>query len=237
MILHILPDPGCQLVHCPATYHSQSEEDRALYQRYFSKPDVFGGVYLEIGALDGVSYSNTKFFEDHLKWSGILIEANPENAALLKRNRPKSLVIPKAVCNASEKFVEFAGSAAVGGILKEMPSSHIHRFIPDKRTIKVPCEPIGQMIRDSGFRANDLFVLDVEGAELMVLRTMDWSIPVRVFVVEMGRGDKDRQLVNLLHQQGYRNATWNIRDYCRPGKDCANDMVFENTQFIYQISS
>ena len=34
-------------------------------------------------------------------------------------------------------------------------------------------------------QAVDYFSLDVEGSELVVLETMDWSIPVRVWVIEL----------------------------------------------------
>ncbi len=56
-------------------YFSQSGEDEFLNNNYFlNKKD---GIYIELGALDGVLYSNTKFFEDNLNWKGILIEPHP----------------------------------------------------------------------------------------------------------------------------------------------------------------
>ena len=36
-------------------------------------------VYLEIGADDGVRFSNCKFFEDHLNWKGIAVEARKKH--------------------------------------------------------------------------------------------------------------------------------------------------------------
>ena len=36
--------------------------------------DHRGGVYLEMGALDGRLFSNTLFFQQTLDWSGVLIE-------------------------------------------------------------------------------------------------------------------------------------------------------------------
>ena len=40
----------------------------------FSSPLKCGGTVLETGAFDGVTYSNSKFFEDYLGWTSILIE-------------------------------------------------------------------------------------------------------------------------------------------------------------------
>jgi hypothetical protein len=56
--------------------YSQCEEDIFLNENIFKNKT--NGVYIELGALDGILYSNTKFFEDTLNWSGILIEPHPE---------------------------------------------------------------------------------------------------------------------------------------------------------------
>jgi len=61
-------------------FYSQSQEDLGLFLKLFHKPLRCGGTMLEMGALDGVLYSNSKFFEDALGWRTILLEANPNNA-------------------------------------------------------------------------------------------------------------------------------------------------------------
>ena len=37
------------------------------------------GSFLEIGALDGVTFSNSIFYEECLGWQGLLIEGNEVN--------------------------------------------------------------------------------------------------------------------------------------------------------------
>ena len=44
--------------------YSQCNEDIFLNHNFFKNKR--NGVYIELGALDGVLYSNTKFFEDTL---------------------------------------------------------------------------------------------------------------------------------------------------------------------------
>jgi hypothetical protein len=44
-------------------YYSQCGEDEYIYNNYFKNKK--NGKYIELGALDGVLYSNTKFFEDN----------------------------------------------------------------------------------------------------------------------------------------------------------------------------
>ena len=70
--------------------YSQYGEDMYLNNKYFkNKRD---GIYIELGALDGVLYYNTKFFEESLNWSGILIEPHPDKFILLQKNRANNFL-------------------------------------------------------------------------------------------------------------------------------------------------
>ena len=69
-------------------YYSHCEEDMYLNTHFFKNKK--NGVYIELGALDGVTLSNTKFFEDTLNWSGILIEPHPYTFRDLVVNRPNN---------------------------------------------------------------------------------------------------------------------------------------------------
>jgi len=46
------------------TFYSQQGEDIYIYNNFINKicPD---GLFVELGAMDGIVYSNTKFFEDN----------------------------------------------------------------------------------------------------------------------------------------------------------------------------
>jgi hypothetical protein len=54
-------------------FHAQSGEDKALLGYSFF-PNLCKGTYLELGALDGSTYSNTYVFLKALGWRGVLIE-------------------------------------------------------------------------------------------------------------------------------------------------------------------
>ena len=173
--------------------HSQAGEDEMLYTQLFCHACTEQQIYVEIGALNGVSYSNTLMFEKSLNWGGLLIEGNPVSARALVQARGKSgknMVINEAVC-LQPGTVAFVGGngGAVGGVRETMSDTYFeawnkrHRF---STHYTVPCRPISDMLHLAGLSDGiDLFSLDVEGAELLVLQTMDWSIPVKVFVIEM----------------------------------------------------
>ena len=93
---------------------------------------------------------------------------------------------------------------------------------------RVKCKPLGTMLHEAGVKAVDFFSLDVEGGELMVLETMDWSIPVHVWVIELDASNlsKDAAVRSLLTRQGYERSTFDIRRWCPLGGDCTVNEVW-----------
>ena len=65
-------------------YYSQFGQDEWLYNQFYK--NKIDGVFLEIGADDGIDKSNTKFFED-LGWTGLCIEPSPDRFSKLINNR------------------------------------------------------------------------------------------------------------------------------------------------------
>jgi hypothetical protein len=86
---------------------------------------------VELGALDGVLYSNTKFFEDNLFWKGILIEPHPIKYGSLKMNRPNNFLFNNLVSN-SEKELSFRyfedNYSGVSGVEETLPKEHFYAF-------------------------------------------------------------------------------------------------------------
>lgn len=65
-----------------------------------------GGVFFEMGALDGWWLSNTYFFEQCLGWEGVLVEAHPDHFTKLRRHRtsPKTKRLWMAACDVGFLF-------------------------------------------------------------------------------------------------------------------------------------
>eukprot|EP01065_Artemidia_motanka_P043588 TRINITY_DN6065_c2_g1_i1.p1 TRINITY_DN6065_c2_g1~~TRINITY_DN6065_c2_g1_i1.p1 ORF type:complete len:429 (+),score=103.50 TRINITY_DN6065_c2_g1_i1:70-1356(+) len=214
--------------------YSQSREDVALYHRYFCRR--CHGTFVELGALDGVRFSNTLMFEKHFGWKGVLIEANPEQAEglhALPDRRSSTKFSPMGICgaNSSRKLLYNGGVGAAAGYVGPISN----RGKPGWESAKeIPCRPVGELIRKAGLKHVDLFSLDVEGAELEVLQTMDWSIPVRVFVIESAPENAHnlRRIRRLMQSRGYQRAKWDLSLYCCPDCWCSNNEVFENTRLV-----
>ena len=205
---------------CPATIirndHKKKKSQKEIRnERFKAKPRQ--RTYVEIGALDGRVASNTLLFEQTLKFGGLLIEGQPENAARLQafrgdfswtssKRRSVNHIVREAVC-AGSGFVTYVGKGTTAGASKYMSEQYkqswMNRLGGENYT--VPCRPIGEMIRRAGFSHIDFFSLDVEGAELSVLQTMDWNVSVGLWLVEQDGSNeaKDGAVRKLLEKHGY----------------------------------
>ncbi len=75
---------------------SQFGEDEKLLG-YFN--GLCGGSYIEMGALDGLQFSNSHVFNKALDWKGLLVELSPSNYEKLVNNRRNEIaVVHAAVC-------------------------------------------------------------------------------------------------------------------------------------------
>ena len=127
-----------------------------------------GGTYLEMGALDGITYSNSHVFHKARQWKGVLIEASPPNYEKLVKNRPDEIAtIHAAVCNKARDVHWVRGKMATGGIL-EFASEHFKKNWWDEEAIKnaelVRCMPLHDILDSIGHSQLyfDFFSLDVE---------------------------------------------------------------------------
>lgn len=189
---------------------AQNVEDLALDEQFFR--GQVGGVFVEMGALDGVTGSVSCSFERAFNWSGVLIEANPAMCELLQRHRPRATRLCTAVSSNGEpvRFQKGKFTTTFGDV-SQMDPAFRHKFHSSHQPhIQVPSAPLGQLLRMVGVAYVDLFVLDVEGSELRVLRTMDWSLPVRVWCIEvdLAGGSNNGTLAELMTSKGYRQVQW-----------------------------
>ena len=151
--------------------------------------DFFGwrakgdGVYVEIGALDGIKYSNTLSLHSCLGWTGVLIEGSPRNFQELQRNlvrtRPSNVVSHLgAVCApplTNATFLRAKKHGAVDGDVRHISDTVSRQHQHHQRRVKVPCKPMSWYLRSLPRNHVDFFSLDVEGAELEVLLTLNFS--------------------------------------------------------------
>lgn len=175
-------------------------------------PDACDGVYLEMGALDGLQYSNTASFQRHRGWKGVLIEPNVELYEKMLVNRPNEIKLFNAAVCAQEGTFHFAPSGGAhgckgpcGGIVEFMTEEYKKGWGIDKvKTIPVECKPLSALLSEAGVTYIDFFSLDVQDAEFEVLKSLDFSrVHFGVIFTERGSGTKDLKVRTLLQSKGY----------------------------------
>lgn len=184
------------------TFYSQQGEDAFIYKNFINKFNS-SGIFVELGGMNGVVYSNTKFFEDYLGFSGTLIEPTDQYNQLII-NRPKCKNYKLAV-NYSEGPVKILGDYATAGLVETMSEHHKNYWHKESREYYVDGCPFSQIIKQSQYKYIDLLSIDVEGAELVVLKTFDFKIPVYVIVIELDESnpEKDSDCRKLLQDNGF----------------------------------
>ena len=71
-------------------YQSQMGQDMFLNRWFFKNRGP--GFFIDVGAFDGISGSNTFYFEKHLQWQGIAFEPNPYAFENLRATRSCRLI-------------------------------------------------------------------------------------------------------------------------------------------------
>eukprot|EP00539_Tryblionella_compressa_P001336 CAMPEP_0178745380 /NCGR_PEP_ID=MMETSP0744-20121128/7269_1 /TAXON_ID=913974 /ORGANISM="Nitzschia punctata, Strain CCMP561" /LENGTH=193 /DNA_ID=CAMNT_0020398569 /DNA_START=128 /DNA_END=709 /DNA_ORIENTATION=- len=127
------------------------------------------------------------FFDKCLGWKGLLIEGNPDNYQGVLTNRPfshKMSLAPScsAEFEAVNKTVPFYRYPMTNAGLM----GHAKTY-EGKPTVDVPCGPLGPIL-ETIFEEEPIqfFSLDVEGAEHLVLETIDFTkVRIHVFMIEI----------------------------------------------------
>ena len=190
---------GSERYSRPALHHM----DRALEAYLPSNP----GVFLEAGAHDGYTQSNTYFLERHRGWSGILVEPAPTLFAKAAKRRSRSrvfecaLVGPENVGSVTIQFGDLTSTTLDDADHAELglATSGLSGY-----ATTVPARTLSDVITDAGVDRIDFMVLDLEGREIEALRGLDHArhhvelILVEMLDMEQQRGDFDAAL-NATH--------------------------------------
>jgi FkbM family methyltransferase len=194
-------------------YKSQSGQDSFLNEKIFKNKKY--GTFIDVGAYDGIRFSNTWFFEKILQWTGICIEPNPLIFPLLQKNR-NCLTFNIAVSNI-EKEIDFTlvdgPSDMLSGISSLYDKRHYERIQKEIcelggniKNIKINSNTLKNIIEISKIKYFDFCSIDVEGGELEVLKSIDFSkVKINYFVIENNFGTNDVE--NFLIAKNYKKIS------------------------------
>ena len=191
-------------------YSSQSGQDKWIAETLL--PGTRLGVFVDIGAHDGITFSNTLYLETQLGWNGLAVEPIPEVFDRLRLNRRCAV---SNLCVAAKpgksRFQVVSGyPEMLSGIVSEYEERHVERIRRELnkyggsvREIEVECCTLSELIAAHGITTIDYLSIDVEGAEHSILDGFDFDgCQIRVIGVE--NNYRDRRIPRLLMKEGFR---------------------------------
>lgn len=153
--------------------------DRRVARHLPKKP----GFFVELGANDGVSASNTLYFEKHRGWRGILVEPIPELYRECVKNRPRAAVFncacvdgrDSSICSTEMTYCNLM--SVVNDAFRDEDERNKwlewgERAQPGikSHSIVVPARTLASVLEECGNPEVDFLSLDVEGYEVQVLQ-------------------------------------------------------------------
>ena len=177
-----------------------------FYESWTGKGHHIAGISLELGGLDGVTESQTLKLEEEAGFRRVVIEADVSRRKQRLDLAPEVVGVTAAVCD-QPGTVHYIGKGYTAGVAEFMPSTFLHRWYPSVEralskvgdrwekvdfkalrppSTEVPCVSLSHIL-DTELRLRwiDFAILDTEGAELSILKTVDWQrIHFGVLVIE-----------------------------------------------------
>lgn len=222
----------------------QMGEDFLVNLIFNNKQD---GVYIDVGAHDGVRFSNSFAFS-RLNWTGILVEAHPDYYNLCKKARENDRTkIYNVACNNIDKasvtfYSNYRGSlSTLNPNLNKFFKQYYKNYYVDKDfngkvenftngSIEVESKKLDTIINENvkffNHKNIDLMSIDVDGSEEYVLKGFDiskYKPRVIIFEVSTVRNVIENYMKNKNYYKIYDNSLNAI--YCR---DIEDKKIFEN---------
>jgi FkbM family methyltransferase len=194
------------------SFYSQDNQD------YFLEFNVFkgykNGVFVDVGAHDGVTINNTLYFEKSNGWSGINIEPIPSVYERLVENRPRCVNINCAVDEEegeSEFILNQGYTEMISGLKKHYDERHYKRLeyensVTDGKTViqNVKTRRLDTIFKEYDMKHVNYLSIDVEGAELSVIKSIDFdNVFIDVIGFENNYLNTGEKIVLYLESKGY----------------------------------
>ena len=175
-------------------FYSQFNQDEYIYNTFFkNKKDK--GFFLEIGADDGIRFSNCYYYEKNLNWDGIAIEPRKDAYNKLIQNR-KCICENVALSNIEEKteFLDIKGyGLGLSGLINKYDPRHLTRIKQEtnhpqnkgSEIITVNTVKLDTILDKYKVKNIDFLSIDTEGSEIDILSTIDFNkYKINVITIE-----------------------------------------------------
>lgn len=193
-------------------YNSQDNQDKYLEETVFR--GYKNGVFVDVGAHDGLSINNTLYFEKYNNWTGINIEPIKTIYDKLLINRPNSININCAVCNndgETDFFYNTGHTEMISGIKNTFDQRHLQRLQRENaewgsttELIKVNTKKMETIFDEYKISHIHYLSIDVEGAEFEVIKSINFDkVFIDVIGFENNFNDASIPIIQYLENKSY----------------------------------
>lgn len=160
------------------------------------------GIYVDIGAYDPYRFSNTMRFY-HRGWRGINIEPDSERFKHFESKRPKDVNLNIGIANKKGSLMYFAmDPPTLSTFVQSQAQEYIHNGFVLKEKKQISVLPLKDVLATYVKKKHiDFLSLDVEGFEMEVLKSNDWTrFRPKFLCIETavdGKNDIDRFLLRV----------------------------------------
>ncbi|MDR3645998.1 MAG: FkbM family methyltransferase [Candidatus Babeliales bacterium] len=193
-----------------AAYYSQHGQDKYVNEQIFKSKK--NGVFVDIGAFDGIDISNTYFFEKELNWTGICIEPIEEVFNLLAKNRNCVCVKGCVFEVTGEKdFLKVKGyPEMLSGLLETYDERHLRRIDVEinekggsREVVKVKTYNFNDLCKQNNITHIDYLSIDTEGSEESIIRSINFD-EIFIDVISVENNFNSDFFYNFLTQKNYK---------------------------------
>jgi FkbM family methyltransferase len=188
-------------------YKSQHFEDKIICNLF----NFNSGFFVDIGAYDGVTFSNSYILEKNLGWKGICIEPSSKSFDILKKKR-ESINLQCCVSNINDNEVNFIeynddNSTSENNISQWstllINDEHINknRIIGhknyQKKNIKIQSYTFNYIMEKYCINNIDFLSIDTEGNELNIISNIDFKkYNIKTIIYENSLDEDYNQKIN-----------------------------------------
>ena len=174
---------------------SKAQLMQDLFVDYILNKD--NGLFVEVGACDGLVHSNSFFLEKNKNWNGILCEPAEFWHKELLINRPNCFIEKKPIFNSLKKKVNFS--------IKKGGRSHIDNNNNDKNLVSLDSITLNQLFSKQGINKIDYLSVDTEGSEFDILSDLNYTKyrPTIITVEHNYKKTIREKILQLLNNNNY----------------------------------
>jgi FkbM family methyltransferase len=216
------------------TFYSQDNQDKFLETNIFK--GFKNGVFVDVGAHDGVSINNTYYFEKNNGWTGINVEPMKEIYDKLVVNRPACVNLNYAI-HSKEGVSEFICNTGytemISGLKDTFHDRHYERLQHElnkhggtSEVISVDTRRLDSILQEHNIKHVHYLSIDVEGAEFEVIKSINYEdVFIDVIDFENNYDEASVPIIEFLVSKGYvqlKLPFWTLDIY----------MIHKDSQFV-----